>query len=236
MPIDEVKNLGCINSIDIIRDLVSLNGKRVVDVGCGNMAFSRLLADAGAEVLAIDPDDRQAEANQNNGDKDGHPRVTFVHVGADSLPADSASVDGVYFSFSLHHVPEPVYAQAFSEVQRVLKPGGHLCVIEPADGPLNDVMKLFHDESRVRSVAQDAIDHLAVPMFRSHAAFMYHSIIEYASFDDYASRFEGRTFDAGYRESDVRLPEVEAAFERLGKPDYRFESRKLMRWLDRPLA
>ncbi|MHC5114759.1 MAG: class I SAM-dependent methyltransferase [Planctomycetota bacterium] len=227
------RDLGQTTSIDVIGDLVSLTGRVVIDVGCGDLTFTRQLAERGARAIGVDPDPDQAERNRA---ADPVPNVEFVETCATSLPADDGSVDGVFFSFSLHHVPTAEHARVFEEVRRVLKPGGYLCVIEPADCPLNRVMTLFHDEDRVRAEAQESLVRLGVPMFEHHDAFRYVSYIQYESFDDFASQHAGRTFNSGYTETDVRRPEVEAAFERAGAPEYRFESPKLMLMLRAPIS
>ncbi len=53
---------------------------------------------------------------------------------------------------SLHHVPVESMAQALVDAARVLRPGGHLYVSEPVyAGPLNEVVRLFNDEGKVRA-------------------------------------------------------------------------------------
>jgi ubiquinone/menaquinone biosynthesis C-methylase UbiE len=222
------RDLGATTSIDVVNDLVSLDGLTVLDVGCGDMTFTRLLAEHGAHATGVDPDRHQAERNRA---ADPAPNLTFEEAGATALPAADGSVDGVFFSFSLHHVPAETYPATFAEVRRVLKPEGFLCVIEPADCPLNEVMKLFHDESVVRAAAQQALRAHAVPAFTEHATFRYVSEVAFESFDAFATQYGAKKFNTDYTEADIRRPEVEAAFERLGAPDYRFESPKLMMWL-----
>jgi ubiquinone/menaquinone biosynthesis C-methylase UbiE len=224
-------DLGPTTSPDVLAARVPLEGARVIDVGCGDMTVSRQLAELGATVLAVDPDPVQAERNRAAAPT---PGVRFQEAGAEALPADDASVDGVVFSFSLHHVPTAEHAAAFAEVVRVLRPGGWLCVIEPVDGPLNAIMRHFHDEDAERAAAQRSLHEHAVPAFAEHAEFTYHSFIDYESFDAFATRFAGRTFNDGYTEADVRRPEVERMFEELGAPSYRFPSPKRMMLLRRP--
>jgi ubiquinone/menaquinone biosynthesis C-methylase UbiE len=221
-------DLGFTTSIDVIGDLVDLDGRIVVDVGCGDMTFTRQLAVRGAIALGVDPDPVQAERNRA---AEATANMQFVEADATALPVDDGSLDGVFFSFSLHHVPASLYPQVFAEVGRVLKPDGYLCVIEPADCPLNTVRKLFHDEDRERAAAQDALRTLAVPAFRRHETFRYHTYVTFTSFDDFATQYGGKTFNPDYTEADIRRPEVEAAFERHGAPTYRFESPKTMMFL-----
>lgn len=219
----EPTDLGRTSSIDVLRERCPLAGRHVIDIGCGSMTFSRLLAGAGASVLAVEPDDERAAANRA---ADLPPDVAFRQAGATDLPADDASADGACFSFSLHHVSEADHAAAFDEVRRVLRPGGWLCVIEPTGGPLNDIMRLYDDEDPIRAAAQRSLTVHARPHFASHAAFAYHSIIEYASFDDYASRHGGGRLGTATPASRRLRARVAEAFGRSPGPPHRFESRK----------
>ncbi|MFT5299862.1 MAG: ubiquinone/menaquinone biosynthesis C-methylase UbiE [Mariniblastus sp.] len=220
----DTKDLGCRTNIDILNQFLELKDRFVIDAGCGAMAFTREIASLGARVLAIDPDSAQAELNRG---MDAVPGLEFKEAGAEILPVDDDSVDGVFFIYSLHHVPASLYPAVFEEIFRVLKPDGFLYVIEPIGCPLNDVMMLFHDEEVERAAAQTALVELAAPRFKSADKVIYHSIREFDSYEDFATQFSSRTFNPGYTESDVRKPEVEALFELKGAPDYRFEAPRL---------
>lgn len=222
-------DLGRTNSIDVLAERATLAGRSIADVGCGGMAFSRLLAERGAQVLAFEPDRDQAARHR---DAEPIPGVRFVEAGADRLPAADSSLDGVVFSFSLHHVPGHLHEAAIAESVRVLRPDGFLCVVEPADGPLNTVMKFFHDEDAERAAAQATLRRYAVPAFEHAATYRYHSEIVYDSFDAFASRVIGHAVDLD--ESDPRRAEAAAAFQRLGGPEHRFESPKVMMLLEGP--
>lgn len=218
-----MKDLGCISNAQVIQRFVSLEGKRVVDVGCGSLTFSRQLADLGARVLAIDPDAEQAKVNR---EAEPVPNICFVESGAEQIPAADRSVDGVFFAYSLHHIPATIYLDVFDEVGRVLKPDGFLYVIEPIDCPLNQVMKLFYDEDAQRTEAWQALIQLAQPRFESIDEVTYHGFTQYESFKQFADRFADQAFDSIYSADDVRRPEVEEAFYRLGHPNLRFQSPK----------
>lgn len=216
-------DLGCITNVEVIKRLISVDGKRVVDAGCGSMTVSRMLAELGASVIAVDPDSIQAEKNRA---AEPTPNVEFVEAGAESIPVDDGSIDGVFFSYSLHHIPESIYPEVFQEVFRILKPDGFLYVIEPIDCPLNQVMKLFHDEDVERAAAQSALHEIAVPAFKEWQEVTYHGWTEYESFEAFVRKFSFRSFNSNYTEANVSRDEVRAAFELHGAPDYRFQSPK----------
>ena len=215
-------DLGFVKNIDVLKQLVDIRNKRVVDAGCGNLTFSKILVELGAHVLAIDPDPVQAEKNREA----KIDRLKFVETGADRIPVDDKTMDGVFFSYSLHHVPAEIYPAVFDEVNRILKDDGFLYVLEPTDCPLNQVMRLFHDEDLEREAAQQAIEKIAVPQFSEVKIVTYHDFRKYESFDDFATTFAGKSFNSLYSEADVRTPQVEAEFNRLGGPGFEFASPK----------
>ena len=216
-----VRDLGQITNAEVLSKFVDLKGRKVIDAGCGAMTFTEILAGQGASVVAIDPDPVQAQKNREAEPVNG---IEFVESGADALPVDDNSIDGVFFSYSLHHIPAELYPQVFSEVVRVLKPSGFLYVIEPVDCPLNQVMRLFHDEDKAREDAQKALHELAVPEFESCEVVAYHGFREYRTFEDFVEFFAAKSFNTIYSEDDIRRDEVRAAYEANRGNDGQFAS------------
>jgi ubiquinone/menaquinone biosynthesis C-methylase UbiE len=232
-PVQE--DLGLASDLEAIDHALDVEGRFLIDAGCGDMHLSRALAQRGASVLAIDPDPVQAEKNR-------HAPITanvgFAEAGADAIPVDSHSVDGVLFPYSLHHVPAGLYESVFQEVLRVLKPSGFLYVLEPvAAGDLNDIMRLFHDEAAVRSAAQAAIDSLAVPRFQATHIIHYRTPVHYATWDDFADQYAGKSYNTNYSEADVRAESVRQRFHELGaRRQFNFEAPKKVTILTDPIA
>ena len=92
-----------------------LRGKLVLDLGSGPGHYTAALERAGATVIALDlglSDIVRVVGRGLNG----------IHGDAANLPFPDGSVDGVFSSNLMEHVPDthPV----FDEIERVLKPGG----------------------------------------------------------------------------------------------------------------
>ncbi len=139
---------------NILDELLRLEGTTVLELGCGKAEKTRLVAKRAEMVLALEVDERQLTKNRKITDL---PNVTFDHGGAEEISSDDESFDIALMFKSLHHVPIEQMDDAFLEIHRVLKPGGTLYISEPVyDGALNEIIKIFNDEKRVREAAFDA--------------------------------------------------------------------------------
>lgn len=103
-------------------DRVQLCGARqVLDAGCGEGRFCRLLAARGLGTTGIDPAPSLiAEAQRQ------HPEGDYRIAGAEQLPFDDGAFDLVVAYLSLIHIPD--VKAAIAEMNRVLRPGGHLLI------------------------------------------------------------------------------------------------------------
>lgn len=105
-------------------------GERVLDLGCGEGAFSAILAQAGADVVGVDV----AEAALARA-RARHPGPEYLLAPPEGpLPFADASVDAVWASEVIEHVADT--ARWLSEVRRVLRSGGVLLVTTPDHGAL----------------------------------------------------------------------------------------------------
>lgn len=217
------EDLGVTTDLDVIDRFLDVQGKFLVEAGCGDMHLSRKLAARGAHVFAIDPDPVQAEKNR---DADTIANVGFTQTGAEAIPLENQSVDGVLFPYSFHHVPEHLYPGVIQELLRVLRPTGFIYAMEPvAEGDLNEVMRLFHDEQAVRANAKKVLESMVMPLFQQVTVVNYRVTVKYNSWEEYALRYVGKSFNTDYSEADVRAAVVKSRFLDLGEPtQFSFES------------
>jgi 2-polyprenyl-3-methyl-5-hydroxy-6-metoxy-1,4-benzoquinol methylase len=105
-------------------------GERVLDVGCGEGAFTAELARAGVAALGVDVAEeplRRARAR--------HPELDLRRVEAHGAwDLEDASFDAVWAGETIEHVLDT--AAWLSEIRRVLRSGGSLLVSTPDHGPL----------------------------------------------------------------------------------------------------
>ncbi len=214
-----IKNLGILSDIDALSALHTWADQDVLDVGCGPGHLSRALAGLGARVQAFEPDPIQAEKNAQAPATEG---VRFDAAPAQALPVPNACADVVILSRSLHHVPVEHMDDALAEAKRALRPGGQLMVLEPdIHGQFSQLIRPFHDETRVRAQALQALDRVA-QLFEHVDECWYTTEARFESFDAFKAHMIGMSFNDIVAER-IEQPEVAAAFEAGREGDaYRF--------------
>ena len=104
-------------------------GDIVIDLGsgAGNDAFiARRIVGERGRVIGIDITEKMIELAKENADKLGYKNVEFRHGDIDSMPLFSNKADVVVSNCVLNLVPNKY--KVFSEIFRVLKPGGHFSI------------------------------------------------------------------------------------------------------------
>lgn len=94
-------------------------GKAVLDDGCGEGRFSRMLAERGAVISGIDPTIDFVEVARQK-----HPGGDYRVGVAESLPFADESFDLVISYLVILDVDD--YLSAIKEMERVLRPGGRI--------------------------------------------------------------------------------------------------------------
>jgi ubiquinone/menaquinone biosynthesis C-methylase UbiE len=136
----------------VLDRLVQLDGADVLDVGCGDGALVRELAERGARATGLEISERRLAQARD------HANGRFVVGRAEDLPLDDDSLDVVLFMRSLHHVPESSMLPALVDARRVLRPAGVVYVAEPlAEGDYFELVSIVDDETEVRAAAQRAL-------------------------------------------------------------------------------
>lgn len=104
-------------------------GNIVVDLGsgAGNDCFvARALTGESGEVIGIDFTPEMIALARQNVEKLGYTNVRFVAGDIDNIPLPRHSADVVISNCVINLVPDK--AKVFSEIFRILVPGGHFCV------------------------------------------------------------------------------------------------------------
>jgi 2-polyprenyl-6-hydroxyphenyl methylase / 3-demethylubiquinone-9 3-methyltransferase len=111
--------------LDWIDALVPLEGKRVLDVGCGGGILADSMARRGADVLGIDLATKALKVAQLHALEAATQGVSYREISAEALAAEQPdSFDVVTCMEMLEHVPDPsLVVKACAEL---VKPGGYV--------------------------------------------------------------------------------------------------------------
>lgn len=114
----------------IIKRAGDLQGKSILDLGCGDGSLSYLMAKAGAKVIGADNEKQGIEFAKENLRSTGESfDCKFVEASAYSLPFAEDSFDMVVSCEVIEHLQEP--ERMLEEVGRVLKSGGIFILTTP---------------------------------------------------------------------------------------------------------
>lgn len=104
-------------------------GQTVLDLGSGaglDAFVARAAVGTSGRVIGVDMTDEMIARARKNAEKSGFDNVEFRPGYIEDLPVASDSIDVVISNCVLNLVPNK--AQAFAEILRVLRPGGHFCI------------------------------------------------------------------------------------------------------------
>jgi SAM-dependent methyltransferase len=108
--------------LTLIRNLVSLEDARILDVGCGVGTYVRKLREFSPHVVGIDIDPVRL--------RDGARETTgLILAASESLPFPDGTFDLVLLNEVIEHVRDD--RRALEEATRVTRRGGHIVVFAP---------------------------------------------------------------------------------------------------------
>lgn len=143
----------------------------IVDLGCGVGRATRILAERGASVKAIDISERMLEvAREENAHLDN---VEWIHGDGVSLAGIDSESAGALFEFVVfHHIPDPEVTYGYvREIGRVLRPGGW-AALQVSNQPM------WHGRRRFRERMRSTLKSLRAlgPKGQNHPAWRGSSI------------------------------------------------------------
>ena len=126
-----------------IEEFIDFEGKKVLEIGCGDGRLTGQLVGKAAAITAIDPDEISIEAAGRN-----IGGVNFLVGSGEKLDFADETFDIVLFGYSLHHQDG---VKALSEARRVARPNGQILIIEPRDeGEYSRLVSIFETDEIAR--------------------------------------------------------------------------------------
>ncbi len=123
---------------------VEIEGKNVLDLGCGVGGADLVLAGMGAIVTGLDVEGPLIERARLNA-ADAGASIEYVLADPGPLPIDDGAFDCVFTHAAIIHIPDKL--GIFSEIMRVLRPGGWLLAYDWLKGtdPFSDAMHYWFE-------------------------------------------------------------------------------------------
>ena len=103
-----------------------IEGKRVLEIGCGMGTHAAMLARTGAKLTAIDLTERAVQTTKRRFELFGLTG-DIQRADAEALPFEDGSFDFVWSWGVIHHSAD--FERCLGEIARVLRPGGRLMLM-----------------------------------------------------------------------------------------------------------
>lgn len=132
-------------ALEMCKKLPIKEGQNVLDLACGTGFFTHWSAKKVGKhgrVLAVDLSENMLQWNRDKATAQGFSNITFTQSEAVLFLSELSdnSVDGIICAWGLRYINHQKF---FQEIERVVKPGGFIGLIEEKIGTLKNVSDIF---------------------------------------------------------------------------------------------
>lgn len=132
----------------------AVEGKDILEIGCGKGRITRDLARHAKQVVATDPDGAALEVARKS-IAAGNVEFIRAPTGVPDLPPQTFDI--VIYTLSFHHVPEQDMEASLQGAAGLLRPGGVIVILEPGDtGSFTETKERFGAGSGDETSAKEA--------------------------------------------------------------------------------
>jgi SAM-dependent methyltransferase len=154
----------------------NVEGKRILDAGCGHGRYAEWLVDKGADVLAVDKS--SAMIDQARHRVSDQVEVRRANIGKPFEFVDDGEFDGIVSGLTLHYIED--WRPAFIEFARILRPGGFF--VFSTHHPLDDYIvfdpeNYFETEQELMTWSASG-EEIEVPFYRRPFSEVINPLIE----------------------------------------------------------
>ncbi|HET9078292.1 MAG TPA: class I SAM-dependent methyltransferase [Acidimicrobiales bacterium] len=131
-----------------------VDGRDVVDLGCGSGQLTLRLAERARSVVAVDFSAEMLDLLRERAEASGLDNVEGVRSSLQALDLPARSVDVVVTNYALHHLRHPEKAALVRRMVTWLRPGGLLVIGDMMFGLGSDADSRQIIAGKVRSIAR----------------------------------------------------------------------------------
>ncbi|MDX8396885.1 MAG: class I SAM-dependent methyltransferase [Mariprofundaceae bacterium] len=129
-------------------------GSKVIDIGCGDGAFVRMMAESGFDAYGVDSNPMSVEAAQSN-----NLKVSLGDAVA-FLKQHEKQFDGIICSHMIEHVSADDVGELIQACRHALTEDGSLLVITPNIHTLTGHSDFWNDPTHIKPYTEDALKKL----------------------------------------------------------------------------
>lgn len=165
----------------LIKIMGDLQGKKVLDIGCGTGRLIKKMVEKGGIVTGADISPEMLKIAKKKFDE-----LEFVEADIENLPFKNESFDVVVAAFVIVHLKD--LKRAFDEVYRVLKPGGSFIVtnvnqrkapkLKTADKEEIVIRSFYNIPEQVISALEDALFNIEKDEFINDDSIWINQIVK----------------------------------------------------------
>jgi ubiquinone/menaquinone biosynthesis C-methylase UbiE len=119
----ENKDILISNTYNLIPN--ELNGKTVLDLGCGEGRWSRLMADRGASVIALDQSESMIKIGEERS-KEYQEKIKFITTNIENIEQEDNSIDFGVSCYSFNNLNS--LEEIFSKLGKIFKGNGEMII------------------------------------------------------------------------------------------------------------
>lgn len=155
---------------------IDLNGKDIIDIGCGTGRFLFRILPYVNSAIGIDNDESSITVLNHlmrQRYESYVPQATIICSNIEDVQLPSKSIDIAFFSWSLYALNKEQMNLAIRKVFDMLRTNGKLIILQPIGGEFETVMRLFFKDHKDEDEYRNCIDNMnevIPPLFNPIAA------------------------------------------------------------------
>jgi ubiquinone/menaquinone biosynthesis C-methylase UbiE len=116
----------------VLQEHIANTPQKIVDIGCsvGMSTFALQQVYPQAHITGVDLSPYFLTVAKYRSTEQNNPNIQWVHAAAEQTGLADASYDLVSLFLICHELPQAATLQIFQEARRLLKPGGHIAIMD----------------------------------------------------------------------------------------------------------